>query len=135
MNCSTTWAALPTATVVSASPWKAITGTGRSSGRARGAELMADTADPTSVAQPCGSPECTPTAANTSGYAAPSTAAIAPPAENPATYTRSRSTSCSAATSATIPARIAASPVPRCWSAGSNQFQYRIAFAEVTCSG
>jgi predicted PurR-regulated permease PerM len=51
------------------------------------------------------SPECTPTAANTSGYAAPNTAAIAAPAE-PATYTRSRSTPCSTAISSTIPARI-----------------------------
>ena len=101
----------------------------------RGAERMAAKADATSVAQPCGSPECTPTAANTSGYAAPSTAAIAAPAENPATYTRSRSTACSAAISSTIPARIDGSPAPRRWSAGSNQFQYRIGFAEVTCSG
>ena len=96
---------------------------------------MAAKADARSVAEPCGSPECTPTAANTSGYAAPSTAAIAAPAENPATYTRSRSTACSAAISSTIPARIDGSPAPRRWSAGWNQFQYRIGFAEVICSG
>ena len=46
---------------------------------------MAASADCALFAPPTGRPECTPTAANSSGYTAPITAAAAPPADSPAT--------------------------------------------------
>jgi hypothetical protein len=50
-------------------------------------------------------------------------AAMAPPAENPATYTRAGSTAYSLMTWRVIPARIAGSPASRRWSSVRNQFQ------------
>ena len=51
------------------------------------------------------------------------TAAIAPPADRPATYTRDGSTATSPMTARVIAAMIAGSPASGPWSAGENQFQ------------
>ena len=51
------------------------------------------------------------------------TAAMAPPAESPATYTRAASTWWSAMIWRVMPAMMAGSPAPVCWWAGENQFQ------------
>ena len=51
------------------------------------------------------------------------TAAIAPPAESPAMYTRAGSTASSCMTWRVMPAMIDGSPAPARWSDGWNQFQ------------
>ena len=81
-------------TVLSASPWKTISGAPLAAAgefAPRPPVFIAANADTTSCAAPGGTPECTPAAANRSGYSRARIAAIAPPAESPATQTRSAS--------------------------------------------
>ena len=62
-------------------------------------------------------------------------AAIAPPADIPATYTRPVSTLYSPITSHVMPAMSDGSPRPRCWSAAWNQFQHFDMLAFWACAG
>ncbi len=84
---------------------------------------------------PAGKPECTPTAANRSGYSAPSTAAIAPPADMPATNTCAGSAPCSLTICRVSPAMMSGSPASRAWWPDSNQFQHCVRFDALSCSG
>ena len=78
--------ALPRSTVWSWSPWNTISGTAAADGGACvGAARIAANADGRSCAVPYASPEWTPAAAKSSGYVAAITAAMAPPADMPAT--------------------------------------------------
>src|SRR5664279_3145164 len=118
-------------TVPSDVPWKMIIGGIGATATMGGAVVLPRMARMALVgldADRYGGAECTPTAANISGYVAASTTAIAPPSERPVTYIRLGSTrhaAVSAATRRTIPARIAGSPCDRNWFAGRNQFQHR----------
>jgi hypothetical protein len=62
-------------------------------------------------------------------------AAMAPPAESPATYTRRVSTPCSAITFCVRLAITAGSPAPRRWWLCLNQFQQRDGLACCDCAG
>jgi hypothetical protein len=86
-------------------------------------------ADGRLCAAPRGRPECTPTAAYSSGYVSAITAGIAPPAERPGTYTRRLSSLYVSTTSSVMPAMIDGSPCPRRWWPGLNQFQHFETFA------
>src|SRR5687767_9802270 len=62
-------------------------------------------------------------------------AAIAPPADIPATYTLPSATSYSSTSCLVMPAMSDGSPRPRCWSAAWNQFQHLCMLALPACSG
>jgi hypothetical protein len=62
-------------------------------------------------------------------------AAIAPPAESPATKTRSGAMPNSSRRLSVRPAMIAGSPLPRIWSLGRNQFQHAMALSPLVCAG
>src|SRR5664279_3692302 len=79
-------------TVPSDVPWKMIIGGIGATATMGGAVVLPRMARMALVgldADRYGGAECTPTAANISGYVAASTTAIAPPAERPVTYIRS----------------------------------------------
>ena len=78
------FSALTGATVVSASPWKTISGT-PATGQAMPPFCIAANAEGRSFAARYPRPQCTPAAAYRSGYVAAMTAAMAPPADSPAT--------------------------------------------------
>src|SRR4051794_23325344 len=89
-------------------------------------------------ALPNASPEWIASAANTSGYVAAITAAIAPPADIPATNTRAGSIvqrSAASATARVAPAIDAGSPPPRAWCDVENQFQQQLGLSSRDCSG
>src|SRR5664279_1657860 len=82
-------------TVPSDVPWKMIIGGIGATATMGGAVVLPRMARMALVgldADRYGGAECTPTAANISGYVAASTTAIAPPAERPVTYIRLGST-------------------------------------------
>ena len=83
-RAATSFSAFTGATTLSASPWNTISGTG-APGPGVPPVRMAAKADATSCAAPYAMPECTPTAAYSSGCVAAMTADMAPPAESPAT--------------------------------------------------
>ena len=62
-------------------------------------------------------------------------AAIAPPAERPATKTRSRGMPYSSRRLSVRPAMIAGSPASRIWSPGRNQFQQDMELSPAVCAG
>ena len=98
------WSPLSGLTVLSALPWNTMVGMTKASFSSawasfaslaafalpaaarplRAPRRIAEKAEITSVAAPGGKPECTPTAANSSGYSPAMMAAIAPPADSPA---------------------------------------------------
>jgi hypothetical protein len=101
-------------TVVSRSPWKTMMGTPPAGawrfGLGMAPPFMAASADGKSCAEAKGKPECTPTAANSSGYRVPTMTAMAPPADRPATNTSRSLTGYSSMTCWAMPAISDGSP-------------------------
>src|SRR6266540_3288379 len=87
------------------------------------------------VAQRYGSPATIAPPANTSGYDASMTAAIAPPADRPVTNTRPASEPRSLSVRSTICLIDNASPEPRAVSDCSNQLKHLLELLADCCSG
>jgi hypothetical protein len=150
IDCASTWSAFTGATLSSAVPWITMLGTGRARSPmaawaarpcAMGSSAplaIAVKAVPMLSAERYERPECTATAANRSGYTAARIAAMAPPADRPATKTRRGSIVHDDAvpmSSRTIATIDAGSPALRVWCWGRNQFQQPWGLSPRSCWG